>query len=73
MSDRGCVGKANRDLVEGKICLVNTGLLKKRGNEIFVNFVFNEKGMKVLRCPADIPEENNSSPIFFLREQCAGC
>ncbi len=45
-------GKENQDLAKGKnIRLVNTGLSGKPVDDVLADFVFNETGTKVLRCP----------------------
>ena len=46
-------GKENRDLAaEKNIRLVNTDLSGKAVDDILADFIFNENGTKVLRCPA---------------------
>lgn len=82
VTDGAYSGKENRDLaVEKNIRLVNTDLSGKSVNDILADFVFNESGTKVLRCPAGYEPKScgytgaksQQFHVSFLRDQCAGC
>ena len=75
-------GKENHDLAaEKNIQLVNTDLSGKPVDNILAEFVFNEEGTKVLRCPAGYEPKSCSYTgekfqqfhILFQRDQCANC
>lgn len=82
IADGAYSGKENRDLSgEKNIRLVNTGLSGKPVNDILADFVINEEGTKVLRCPAGYEPKScgytggksQQFHVSFRREQCAGC
>ena len=82
VTDGAYSGKANHDLAKEKnIRLVNTDLSGKPVDDILADFVFNETGTKVLRCPAGYEpkscgytgSKSQQFHITFKREQCAGC
>lgn len=82
VTDGGYSGKENHDLAAGKnIRLVNTDLSGRKVDDILADFVFNESGTKVLRCPAGYEpkscgytgEKSRQFHVSFLRDQCAGC
>lgn len=75
-------GKENHDLAaEKNIQLVNTDLSGKPVDSILAEFVFNEEGTKVLRCPAGYEpkscsytgEKSQQFHLSFQRDQCADC
>lgn len=82
VTDGAYSGKENRGLAEEKnIRLVNTGLSGRPVDDILADFIFNEEGTKVLRCPAGYEPKScgytggksQQFHVSFLREQCAGC
>lgn len=82
ITDGAYSGKENRDLAKEKnIRLVNTDLSGKPVDEILADFVFNEEGTRVLRCPAGYEPKSCSYTgrksmqchVSFYREQCAVC
>lgn len=82
VADGAYSGKENHDLAGGKnIRLVNTDLSGKPVDEILADFVFNEEGTQVLRCPAGYRPKSSGYTggksqqchVSFAREQCAGC
>lgn len=82
IADGAYSGKENRDLAREKnIRLVNTGLSGKPVDDILADFVINEDGTKVLRCPAGYEPKScgytggksQQFHVSFQREQCAGC
>lgn len=82
IADGAYSGQENRDMAQKKhIRLVNTGLSGKPVDDIQADFVFNEEGTKVLRCPAGYEPKScgytggksQQFHISFQREQCADC
>ncbi len=82
VADGAYSGKENHDLAGGKnIRLVNTDLSGKPVDDILADFVFNESGTKVLRCPAGYEPKScgytggksQQFHLSFQREQCTGC
>lgn len=82
ITDGAYSGKENRDLASEKnIRLVNTDLLGRPVDSILADFVFNEAGNKVLRCPAGYEPKScgytgaksQQFHVSFQREQCANC
>lgn len=82
VTDGAYSGKENRDLAaEKNIRLVNTDLSGKPVDDILADFVFNEEGTKVLRCPAGhepkscgyTSGKSRQCHVSFAREQCASC
>lgn len=82
IADGGYTGKENRDLAaEKNIRLVNTDLSGKPVDNILADFVFNEEGTKVLRCPAGYEPKScgytggksQQFHVSFQRDQCANC
>jgi hypothetical protein len=78
VADGACSGKENHDLAaEKNIQLVNTDLSGKPVDNILAEFVFNEEGTKVLRCPAGyepkscsyIGKKSQQFHISFQRDQ----
>ena len=75
-------GKENHDLAaEKNLRLVNTDLSGKFVDDILAEFVFNEEGTKVLRCPAGYEPKScvytggksQQFHVSFQRDQCANC
>ena len=82
IADGAYSGKENHDLAtEKNIQLVNTDLSRKPVDNILAEFVFNEEGTKVLRCPAGYEpkscsytgEKSQQFHISFQRDQCVNC
>ena len=82
ITDGAYSGKENHDLAaEKNIRLVNTDLSGKPVDDILADFVFNEKGTKVLRCPAGYEPKScgytgtksQQFHVSFQRDQCANC
>lgn len=82
VTDGGYSGKGNRDqAAEKHVRLVTTGLSGKPVNDILADFVFNEEGTKVLKCPAGYEPrscgytggKSQQFHVSFEREQCANC
>ena len=82
VADGAYSGKENRDLAaEKNIRLVNTDLTGKPVDAILADFVFNEEGTRVLRCPAGYEPKScgytgtkgQQFHVSFTRDQCAGC
>ena len=82
ITDGAYSGKENRDLAaEKNIRLINTDLLGKPVDDILADFVFNEEGTKVLRCPAGYEPKScgytgaksQQFHVSFQRDQCADC
>lgn len=82
IADGAYSGKENRDLAaEKNIRLINTDLLGKPVDNILADFVFNEEGTKILRCPAGYEPKScgytgvksQQFHVSFQREQCANC
>lgn len=82
VADGAYSGKENRDLAaEKNIRLVNTNLTGKPVDAILADFVFNEEGTRVLRCPAGYEPKScgytggkaQQFHVSFTRDQCAGC
>ena len=82
ITDGAYSGKENRDLAaERNIRLVNTNLNGKAVDDVLADFVFNEDGTKVLRCPAGYEPKScgytggksQQFHVSFTRDQCAGC
>lgn len=82
VADGAYSGKENHDLAaEKNIRLVNTDLSGKPVNDILADFVFNESGTKVLRCPAGYEPKScgytggksQQFHVSFLHDQFAGC
>ena len=82
ITDGAYSGKENHDLANEKnIRLVNTDLLGRPVDHILADFVFNETGNKVLRCPAGYEPKScgytggksQQFHVSFQREQCANC
>ena len=80
VTDGAYSGKENHDLAEQKnIRLVNTDLSGRPVDDILADFVFNETGTKVLRCPAGYEpkscgytgSKSQQFHVSFGREQCA--
>lgn len=82
ITDGAYSGKENHDLAaEKNIRLVNTDLSGKPVDDILADFVINEKGTKVLRCPAGYEPKScgytgtksQQFHVSFQRDQCANC
>ena len=82
ITDGAYSGKENHDLASEKnIRLINTDLSGKPIDDIVADFVFNETGTKVLRCPAEYEPKScgytgaksQQFHVSFLRDQCADC
>lgn len=82
ITDGAYSGKENHDLAaEKNIRLVNTDLSGKPVDDILADFVFNDSGTKVLRCPAGYEpktcgytgSKSQQCHVSFTREQCMGC
>lgn len=82
ITDGAYGGKENRDqAAEKNIRLVATGLSGKPVNDILADFVFNEEGTKVVRCPAGYEPKScgytggksQQFHVSFQRDQCANC
>ncbi len=82
VTDGAYSGKENHGLAEDKnIRLVNTNLSGRPVEDILADFVFNETGTKVLRCPAGYEpkscgytgSKSQQVHVSFTRDQCAGC
>lgn len=82
VADGAYSGKENRDLAaEKNIRLINTDLTGKPVDAILADFVFNEEGTRVLRCPAGYEPKScgytgtkgQQFHVSFTRDQCAGC
>ena len=82
ITDGAYSGKENHDLATGKnIRLINTDLSGKPIDDILADFVFNETGTKVLRCPAGYEPKScgytggksQQFHVSFERDQCANC
>ena len=82
IADGAYSGKENHDLAaEKNIRLINTDLSGKPVDDILADFVFNEAGTKVLRCPAGYEpkscgytgSKSQQFHVSFQREQCANC
>lgn len=82
VTDGAYSGKENHDLAaEKNIRLINTDLSGKPVDDILADFVFNESGTKVLRCPAGYEPKScgytggksQQFHVSFTRDQCAGC
>ena len=81
ITDGAYSGMENTQLAVNKnIELVTTSLTGKPAPDIHADFVFNEEGTKVLRCPAghapkscSYMKQSNQCTVSFLHEQCAGC
>ena len=82
VADGAYSGKENHDLAaEKNIRLVNTDLSGKAVDDILAEFVFNEEGTKVLRCPAGYEPKScgytgcksQQFHVSFQRDQCANC
>lgn len=82
ITDGAYSGKENHDLAaEKNIRLVNTDLSGRPVDDILADFVFNESGTKVLRCPAGYEpkscgytgSKSQQCHVSFTREQCMGC
>ena len=82
VADGAYSGKENHDLAaEKNLRLVNTDLSGKFVDDILAEFVFNEEGTKVLRCPAGYEPKScgytggksQQFHVSFQRDQCANC
>lgn len=82
VADGAYSGKENHDLAaEKNVRLINTDLSGKPVNDILADFVFNETGTKVLKCPAGYEpkscgytgSKSQQFHVSFTRDQCAGC
>ena len=82
IADGAYCGKENHDLAAEKhIRLANTDLSGKPVDDVLADFVFNETGTKVLRCPAGYEpkscgytgDKSQQFHVSFLRDQCADC
>ena len=82
IADGAYSGKENHDLAtEKNIRLINTDLFGKPVDDILADFVFNEDGTKVVRCPAGYEPKScgytggksQQFHVSFTRDQCAGC
>lgn len=82
VTDGAYWGKENRDLAREKnIRLVHTDLSGKPVEDILADFVFNEEGTKVLRCPIGHEPKSSSYTagkskqchVSFARDVCADC
>lgn len=82
ITDGAYCGKENHDLAaEKNIRLINTDLSGKPIDDILADFVFNEAGTKVVRCPAGYEPKSCSYTggksqqfhVSFQRDQCANC
>lgn len=82
VTDGAYSGKENHDPAKEKtIILVNTDLSGKPVDGILADFVFNETGTKILKCPAGYEpkscgytgDESQQFHVSFTKDQCAGC
>ena len=82
ITDGAYSGKENHDLAaEKNIRLVNTDLSGKPIDDILADFVFDDAGTKVLKCPAGYEpkscgytgDKSRQFHVSFQREQCANC
>ncbi|MFR3668170.1 MAG: transposase [Ruminococcus sp.] len=82
MTDGAYSGKENHGLAAQKnIRLINTDLSGKPVDDILADFVFNETGTKVVRCPAGYEpkscgytgDKSQQFHVSFQKEQCANC
>ena len=82
ITDGAYSGKENHDLAAQKnIRLINTDLSGKPVDDILADFVFNETGTKVVRCPAGYEpkscgytgDKSQQFHVSFQKEQCANC
>ncbi len=82
ITDGAYSGKENHDLAaEKNIRLVNTDLSGKPVDDILAQFVFNDAGTKVLKCPAGYEpkscgytgDKSKQFHVSFHRDQCAEC
>ena len=82
ITDGAYSGKENHDLAaEKNIRLVNTDLSGKPIDDILADFVFNETGTKVIKCPAGYEPKScgytggksQQFHVSFQRDQCANC
>lgn len=82
ITDGAYSGKENHDLAaEKNIRLINTDLSGKPIDDILADFVFNETGTKVVRCPAGYEpkscgytgSKSQQFHVSFQRDQCANC
>lgn len=82
ITDGAYSGKENHDLAAKKnIRLINTDLSGKPVDNILADFVFDEKGTKVIKCPAGYEpkscgytgDKSRQFHVSFQREQCANC
>ena len=82
ITDGAYSGKENHDLAaEKNIRLVNTDLSGKPTDDILADFVFNDAGTKVLKCPAGYEpkscgytgDKSRQFHVSFPKEQCADC
>lgn len=82
VADGAYSGKENHDLaLEKNIRLINTDLSGKPVDDILADFVFNETGTKVLKCPAGYEPKScgytggksQQFHVSFTRDQCAEC
>lgn len=82
IADGAYSGKENHDLAEEEnIRLVNTGLSGRPVDDILADVLFNEEGIKVLRCPAGYEPRScgytggktQQFHVSFQRGQCVGC
>ena len=81
VTDGAYSGTENIQLAADKnVELITTSLTGKAAPDILADFEFNEKGTKVLRCPAghtpkscSYRKQSNQCAVSFLHEQCANC
>ena len=82
ITDGAYSGKENHDLAaEKNIRLINTDLSGKPVDDILADFVFNETGTKVVRCPAGYEPKScgytgcksQQFHVSFQKEQCVNC
>lgn len=74
-------GKEMETLAKEKnITIINTNLTGREVADIYADFIFNEEGTRVIKCPAgNIPkkchynQKNNQCVASFARSQCENC
>ncbi len=81
ITDGGYSGTDNVKLAESKnVELITTSLVGREAPDILADFLFNEEGTKVLKCPAGYEPKSCSymktshqCSVSFDRKQCVGC
>lgn len=81
ITDGAYSGIANVKLAESKnIEFITTSLVGREAPDILADFLFNEEGTKVLKCPAGYEpkscsymKQSHQCSVSFDRKQCVGC